>query len=465
MLARRPARFGQTESRGVTIALVSVRFLLLVAALLSATAAVRADIATIELLGEQASVMGGAVTASSRGGSSIWYNPSRLSFGSGETATFAVSGVGVVYRRYNLPNLVMTPEQSYPARSNELVVLPRATTLVIRARDKLYWGIGLFTPARQQVVMQAGSASSDNSATSYNSVSAERRRNSYHMVGAVSWNASERFRLGASVSYVTYTYYQASQINSAHYDASSGDAMAVFTQTSRQNNIGYGLRGTLGVSFLLSEHFQLGASLASPSWMFFSTISAEESQSQALAGTASPTFRGKLKSHGAYEGDRPEPATARVGVSFVSPAVLIELDADGSVGASSANFNVTKQANGNLRAGALIALQPKLRLGFGLFSELEQRDKPLHNLGDSRTRGVGGTCGINFVSRLPGVASEAKDRKGSYAITLAARYVHLKGEVMSLAVTEPGRADGLTLTPTAAVVHEAAVQLSLNGAW
>lgn len=452
-------------ARGVNIGDVKVRLLWLLIALAFVTKRAHAEVATLELLGEQASVMGGAVTASSRGGSSIWYNPARLSFGSGETVTFAVSGVGVVYRRYNLPNVLTTSEQAYGAKSNELVTLPRATTLVIRARDKLYWGVGLFTPARQQVVLQAGSASSDSADTAYNSVSAELRRNSYHLVGAVSYDVNERLSVGVSVSYVTYTFYQSYQTNSAQYDRDSGEAMAVFTQTSRQDNIGYGLRGTAGISFRLSENFHLGASLASPSWMFFTNVASEDSQAEALAGAPAPGFTGRLRNHAGLERDRPEPATARVGISFTSPSVLVELDADGSVGASSANFNVTKQANGNLRAGALFALKPKLRIGFGVFTDLEQRDKPLYKLGDTRTRGIGGTCGINFVSKLPGAVAKDKDKQGSYAITLAGRYTHLKGDVLSLAVTESGQADGLTLTPTSAVVHEVAVQLSLNGAW
>jgi hypothetical protein len=445
---------------------VNLRLLMVIAALLCAwTSSLRAEVATIELLGEQASIMGGAVTASSRGGSSIWYNPSRLSFGSGQTVTFAVSGVGVVYRYYNLPKLVVTPEQSYPAQTSELVTLPRATTLVIRARDKLYWGIGLFTPARQQAVLQAGSASSDSGETSYNSVSLEQRRNSYHMVGAVSWNVSERFRVGASLAYVTYVYFRSVQTNSARYDASSGQAMAVLTNTSRQDNIGYGVRGTLGTSFRLAEHVELGASLASPTWLFFSNVSAEESRSQALAGPENPSFSGSLTNQRGLARDRPEPATARAGLSYVNEFMLLELDAEGSLGASSSNFNVTKQAVGNLRAGALFTLKPKLRIGAGIFTDLEQRDKPLKKLGDSRTRGVGGTCGINFVSRLPGGVAKAENAEGTYAVTLAARYTYLTGEVLSLAVTDPGRADGLALTPTSGVVHEMAVQLSLNGAW
>jgi hypothetical protein len=152
-------------------------------------------------------------------------------------------------------------------------------------------------------------------------------------------------------------------------------------------------------------------------------------------------------------------------LAYTRESVLLELDAEVSGGATSAAFNVDAPAVGNMRAGALIGLKEKMRLGLGVYTDLESRKKPLSELGDSSTRGVGATCGLNFVSSMPGSFGRTGDPRGTYSVTVATRYTHFKGDVLSLGVAEPGHVDGLSLAPTAATAHEFAAQVGLNAAW
>jgi hypothetical protein len=326
------------------------RFFVSLVLLTALSARARAEIASTELLGDQANLMSGAVTASTRGGASIWYNPSRLSFGSGESFTFAVSGVGFAYRHYNAPNLIATSQGSAPATSSEVLVLPRASTLVVRASDNLYWGVGLFTPARQDIALQAGSSNDSTGATAFNAVAMHVRRNSLHTMGSLSWKVNDRLLLGAGLAFVTYSYFQSLQTSSARYDATTSAAMAVVTQASQRDNYGYGLRATIGMSLRLGEHWQLAASLAAPTWLFYTNTNNVTSQSTGLTSSDDLNFAGSVQQRNGGARERPEPGVGRFGLAFSTTRVLVELDAEVSGGASSSAFNVDAPAVGNMHA-------------------------------------------------------------------------------------------------------------------
>src|SRR5262245_19986100 len=99
----------------------------LVLAFASASSRVHADVSDIALLGEQANLMAGSVTASTQGGPSMWYNPSRLSFAGDHKFVVSVSGAGVAVRVYRAPEFIRSHGQTSPGKTSEFLALPRAT--------------------------------------------------------------------------------------------------------------------------------------------------------------------------------------------------------------------------------------------------------------------------------------------------------------------------------------------------
>jgi hypothetical protein len=424
----------------------------------------RAEVSDIALLGDQANLMAGAVTASTQAGPSMWYNPARLAFATDQRVMFAVSGVGVALRHYKVPGLVTAPNTNLDAKTTEILALPRATTLVVRAhRPRLHWGLGLFVPTRQDVVLQAGH-NQDSSAANFNAYAIRERRASFHATGSVSYELNKRVQLGASLGYVTYSYFRMSQLTTAAYDSATGTASAVVTSSAQHDNLGYGLRPTLGISVQLVEGLTLGVSVSPPTMLFYAHVR-DVSSSVSAADSGVIRLTPSARDHRGGTWDAVEPAIGRVGLAYATERMLWEIDGEISGGARSTDFDVDERVTGNVRAGCVAGLMRQLRLGFGFFTDLEHKQGQLKQVGDARMSGLGGTLGLNFISRLPGQELSQGERKGTYSITLAARYAYFKGDVLGLRIAQAGQSDSIETELVDADINEVSAQVGVNGAW
>lgn len=420
---------------------------------------IRADAADITLLGDQANLMAGAVIASTQAGPSMWYNPARLPFSSNKRLVFAVSGVGAAMRLYRIPALITTPRAPLDATTSELLPLPRATTLIVRGRGGLHWGIGLFIPTRQDIRIQAGVQTTGTTAD-FSAYGLRLRRSSYHLTGSVSYTLNDRIQFGLSLGAVAYSYFNMSQFSTAAYDSTTGVASTLIISAAQHDVLGYGIRPTLGLSVELPEGWTVGLSAAPPTVLFYSRLD----QVSTRAGTGAA---GVVEVDPSLRGERAgvqlvEPGAVRLGLSYSSARALWEIDGELTGGASSEVFSVDERVTGNVRAGGVVGLQEQLRIGFGFFTDLAPRKRALNELGDTHMRGLGGTLGINFVSRLPG---QERSDAGTYSITLATRYAHYKGQVVGLSVAQAGQLDSLVTTPVDGTLHELSGQVGINGAW
>ncbi|HEX6244272.1 MAG TPA: hypothetical protein VFZ61_25320, partial [Polyangiales bacterium] len=330
--------------------------------LILAVQSARAEVSDTNLLGDQANLMAGAVTASTQAGPSMWYNPARLAFASNQTFQFAVSGAGIALRRYKIPTLITAPDATLDAKTTELLALPRAITLVARANQRLHWGAGLFVPTRQDIGLQAGNDATSPTA-GFNAYAVRLRRGSYHVTGAVSYALSERIQLGASLGVVTYSYFNTTQVSTAAYDASSGMALAVLTSAAQRDNVGYGFRPTLGLSVKLWRGLRMGVSAAAPTMLFFARLR-EVASSVSASDGGSVQFDPTTRDQRGGTWDVVEAAVGRVGFSYLTEGMLWELDGELIGGAHSDDFKVDERVTGNVRAGGLVGLMRQVRLGF-----------------------------------------------------------------------------------------------------
>ena len=425
-----------------------------------------ADVADISLLGDQANTMAGAVTASTQGGPSIWYNPSRLSFAEDQRFVFSVSGAGAAMRLYNIPYLVSSEEQVSAGRTSELLTLPRATTLVVQGRRALRWGIGLFVPTLQDVTFQASQSSSLDDERTFTGFASHVRRESFHGVGAVGFRLGSRLQLGASLGLMAYSFFRSTQLSSATYTDASGASSAQFSTSLQRDNLGYGFRVAVGASLRITEQLLLGVSVTAPSMVVYAFVEELGSESSASAPVETDFFEPRRKDKHGGTWQTVEPGLVRIGLAWETANSLWEIDGEVTSGASGKDFEVDSHVSGNLRVGAIVGLLQNVRAGFGFFTDLDPPDERLKQIGDARMRGLGGTLGANVVSRIPGQRKPGEhEAKGTFSLTVSTRYVHYQGDVLALHIESPGQPQTLTTVISEGTVHELAVQLGVNGAW
>lgn len=424
----------------------------------------RADVSDVSLLGDQANLMAGAVTASTRGGPSMWYNPSRLMLEEANSSV-TVSGAGFTMRRYNVPRLIETNGSGNAAlKTSEFLALPRAMTFTGTLPSKLRYGLGLLNPTRQDLAIQTSERGETDGSQTFDSVAMRSRRTSHHVVAALSWQLRSGLQLGATLHFVAYTFFSMAQVSSARYDIASGQALAVFTSAAQQHNAGYGARGTLGVSYPLGR-WLFGASLSSPTVLFYARTRETETTSSGSQSGAQLTFEPSAHNDRSGMAEVPEPALLRAGVAYSGSAVLAELNVEAASSAKAATFGVDDRGTGNVRLGTLIGLMQKVRLGLGFFTDVDRSRNNLSKLGDTRLRGLGGTMGLNFISRPPGREVAEGSRQGTFSLTAALRYTHFSGDIAGLYVSESGNPDSIEVVPTDATVHEFALHMGINGIW
>lgn len=434
------------------------------AALLLAASTARADVSDVSLLGDQANLMGGAVAASTRGGPSMWYNPARLMLSDEAHSSVAVSGAGFTMRRYNVPSLIQSGGESPTLKTGEFLALPRAVTFVGTLRSDLRYGLGLLNPTRQDLALQTSQEGTAAGEETFDSVAMRSRRSSHHVVAALSWALRSGWQLGASLHFVAYTYFSMAQVSSARYEVASGQALALFTSAEQLHNVGYGVRATLGVSYPLGR-WLFGVSMSSPTLLFFARVRETQTVSSGTQAGAQLAFEPSARNDRSGLAEMPEPALLRAAIAYSGSTVLFEVDAEGASRARSETFGVDNSGTGNVRAGTLIGLKRKVRLGLGFFTDVERARDALEQLGDTRLRGLGGTAGLNFVSKRPGSNVAEGSRQGAFSLTVATRYAHFVGDIAGIYVAEAGNPDAIEVRATDATAHEIALHLGVNGIW
>lgn len=401
------------------------------------------------LFGAHAEMTAGAVTATTRDGCALWYNPAGLA--GADTQQLDVSGTAYVFRRYSAPALIQVPNQpSVAAGVTELMSVSASLTYMRRLGDHLTLGFGVFTPRSADQTLRVNAQIPGD--VRWLVASAELSSEVQAGVG-LGWVVHPRLHLGASL-FFAYESFTGSTLEQGTLGA--GPAPDQFANTSSLYSYKRGgLEFAIGAQWRPTDFLRLGVSVRPPGATVYASETVDVSASAALRdaqGALQAAGASEVRENSALEFSQRTPLRVRFGVALERPRFTVALDGDVSASHTPSDPDDRRwSTNFNLRVGGLVRISERTRIGAGFFT-----DRSPSREGDARPVDFyGGTAGVEW-GTLHLLRDQRRDRL-TFSTSLSARYAYGSGTVAAVQVV-PG-----TLTTTDATslleVHELAIYL------
>jgi len=376
------------------------------------------------LLGNQAILTGGAVTAIVSDGASAWFNPAGL----GHSTRNQLDVTGSVYglNIYNVKSLFVLPSgAAADAKFTDWVLVPSVLSFAREMGDDLVVALGLFIPRTNDFDLRTG-ITSDLGQTF--AVTLTTLLNEYDYTLTAAKRFGPNLRCGATLAGIYLSRREFVQAASGTPGVVGADFYNASSFTTEGD---YGLRLTLGVQWDSGPDWALGASLQSPIFTGWSEVNQSKAQSATVNGQGSFALDGHQGSVGVW--DFTTPARLRMGASyrFGSTQLLLDGDVSTPIGIPKELPDATfynRDWVGNARASLLHTFSPVLSAGGGLFTDLSGRKSFKTNF-----------AGLAFGVELRSLHTTDKDTRDlTFSTTLGARYAFGWGHVRGVGLSTDG---------------------------
>lgn len=395
------------------------------------------------LIGSQASMTGGAVTAIVDDGTAAWYNPAGLA----HVTRNSLDATGSVYG-FNLntaKGLVRIPNGNRTDASfTDWLLVPSALSFARRVSDSLVASFGIFVPRASDYDFRT----SLRSPLARWAVQVRRLRTEYDYTLSLAGRTSPAFRWGVSL-YGIYTFDSSLLLIAAGSPGQVGAPQANITQTGTFSD--YGLRASAGFQADLGRRVTIGASVSSPVFTGFRSAGRTNIRSLVPIDTTQSTFEMSQKSGVEGVWRFTSPARLRFGVAIALGPHRLLLDGDVATAINVPNDDgrLDRRWNGNARLGALFAVSDAFDIGAGLFTD--------H--GATKTNSVD-YYGLAFGVRWASDYTTQGGRPLTFSTTLGGRYAYGFGKVTGGRFESDGTDLQVELVPVDFSGHELAANLA-----
>ncbi|MDD9945021.1 MAG: hypothetical protein OXU20_28520 [Myxococcales bacterium] len=317
------------------------------------------------MIGNRAALVGGAVSATVRDGSTIWHNPAGL--GGVQRSTIDVSASAYTLRHYGSDRFVASVDgRSKRASVMEFVAVPTQVAYVFQVADGTSLGVGYFSPrstsllVRERLDLEASIWSFDVSLL----------QSTWVFGAAIGRAVSERLRWGVGL----LGFYDAATASAAMFGAVRDGGQVVKTSQldafSTESN--FALEAVAGLQFSLTDALTVSLSARSPRLQLLRSQVVAVSQSQGQREPAGQPIL--LAETPAVPPGGPALQVSRagrykLGIAYAIGDGWVSLEGDLMPGLRDAGADLRRRLTWNARLGLYQPLWSGISLGVGVFTD------------------------------------------------------------------------------------------------
>jgi hypothetical protein len=402
------------------------------------------------LVGNEAAMTGGAVTATTHDGTSTWYNPAGLASMSRDSVD--VSGNAIQLRISQEPGLISsTTGETNDGGYLEIVSIPSATTLARRIEPGVTLAIGLFAPRYQTHEVRTGLDATSGASTARWTLSSAQSSATYHAGGAIGLRLSDQLRIGISLFGVYRDSYDSFQTAGLFRLADGTSRLLAVGGIRRIRSFGAELG--FGIQWEPHPGVVIGLSARSPGLELATQIRDTTTSIDAAVSDVDPdsiTF--------APEDDEalapgiavltPGRFTLAFAHRFARGWIDAEIDVQPPLDVDSV---IQRQLVWNVRVGGRYEIDDHVGVGVGAFTD-NSEGSPIAAFGRTRVDFYGGTLGLEYRTSHALGPHESADTM-VFSTTFALRYAYGIGEVGGLAF-DPAAPNEGAVVPIRTTIHE-----------
>lgn len=410
----------------------------------------------------EAALQGGAVTATSSGGGSIWYNPAGLSALNGTRLDVNVSGYALRFGANVGFDSTLPGAQETRLTLLELDVVPAAVALT-RRFGAVGVGLGVFVPSQSSLNLRTliEAPSSDGSGELTFGYDSHSRVQEYHLGPGIGWDPTDALSLGGSLLVNYRTISESSDVAARLSGGRLGEVG--WSRHERLDSIALGLELVLGTQWRFAPGYSLGMVLRTPSLRLGQAAERIETE---LVTDASGEIDQNIDFEEALF------ITTQILNPFRFHLGLSRQLGDWSVSAETSLLlpfenqilDNTDRATFNLRAGAVKRLTPRWSVGGGIFSDRSPAPEPQDFL-DKQIDFYGATLAVDWNTPYGVYAKGGRvldaPKQLAFGTTLALSYALGLGTIAG-ALVGPGSEGEIRVSsnPAAVVAHEISLHIA-----